>query len=225
MSLKTKLACALRPQNKTAFVASLSPGSAVLDIGCGNRSAERIKLVQPALRYVGVDVGDYLQTETSFNAMDRYLCVESPGFADAILTIGEAFDAVISSHNIEHCEQPEQVVDAMCAALKPGGRLYFAFPSEASVRFPKRAGTLNFYDDPTHRTPPNYLGLLGQLKANGMQIDSASQRSRPFAYAAAGLMIEPWSALTSKVDDRGAIWALWGFESIIWATKQRHATA
>lgn len=219
MSLKTHLASLLRPNNKTAFAVSLPPDGAVFDIGCGNRSAERFKQIQPHMRYVGIDVGDYMQSEASFDSMDRYLRVESPDFASSIANIGETFDAVISSHNIEHCEEPTKVIDAMCSVLKPGGMLYLAFPCAASANFPKRSGTLNFFDDPTHQQVPDFAAIKASLQANGMTIVIEQERSRPFVYAAAGLLLEPWSALTKQVDRQGAIWALWGFETIIWASK------
>jgi SAM-dependent methyltransferase len=220
MSIKTKLACALRPHNKSAFVASLPTEASLFDIGCGNRSAERIKRVKPHLRYVGIDVGDFLQSDESLSLMDRYLRVPSMDFASAIGNIGEDFDAVISAHNIEHCEQPEEVLDAMCAALKSGGWLYFSFPCLASVGFPKRSGTLNFYDDPTHREPPDFFKLQNQLVKNGMTIGISLPRSRPLIYATIGALMEPVSALRRSVDDYGFSWAFWGFESIIWAQKK-----
>ncbi|WP_212743007.1 class I SAM-dependent methyltransferase [Sphingopyxis sp. 2PD] len=200
-------------------MASLPPDAKLFDVGCGNRSAERIKRVQPGIYYVGVDVSDFLQSEASYSAMDRYVRSDSASFATEIANIGEAFDAVISSHNIEHCEDQDAVLDAMCAALKPGGRLYLAFPTEAARNFPSRAGTLNFFDDPTHREVPSFSVIAERLERNGMTINKAIRRSRPWVYAAVGLILEPWSRISKKVDDAGAIWALWGFESIIWAEK------
>lgn len=221
MGLRTTVARLARPTNKTAFIAGLPSDTTLFDIGCGNRSAERIKRVQPGLRYVGIDVCDYLQSEESYAAMDRYLQSDSAGFAENIAAVGEAFDAIVSSHNIEHCEDPDAVIDAMCKVLKPGGQLYLAFPAEETVNFPRREGTLNFFDDPTHREVPSFAKIGNRLRENGMLITKSVRRSRPFAYAAVGLMIEPWSALAKRVDRYGAAWALWGFESIIWAKKPK----
>ncbi len=221
MGLRTTVARLARPANKTAFIAGLPLGATLFDIGCGNRSAERIKRVQPGLRYVGIDVCDYLQSRESYAAMDRYIQSDSAGFTKNIAAVGESFDAVVSSHNIEHCEDPNGVIDAMCKVLKPGGQIYVAFPAEETVNFPRRRGTLNFFDDPTHRTVPSFDEIVSRLRENGMLISKSIRRSRPLAYAAAGLIVEPWSALTKRVDDYGAVWALWGFESIIWAKKPK----
>jgi hypothetical protein len=47
-------------------------------------------------------------------------------------------DAVISSHNLEHCDDPAAVRDSMVVALRPGSSLFLAFPCEESVRVPRR---------------------------------------------------------------------------------------
>ncbi len=59
--------------------------------------------------------------------------------------------------------------DAVCGDLvyvrkdRPDEMLYLSFPCEASVRFPGRVGSLNFFDDPTHRKPPRWQGVLDVL--------------------------------------------------------------
>lgn len=220
MSLKIDIAGKLRPNNKTAFIQALPANAKVFDIGCGNRSAEQFKAIKSDLHYTGIDIGDYNQSSTSFVAMDNYICVPPEQFAQAIANVGTKFDAVVSSHNIEHCDKPSEVISAMCSVLKPGGKLYFSFPSEATVNFPSRVGTLNFYDDPTHQKVPDFDMITRQLKDEGMNLDVVKRRNRPLVHSAAGLLMEPWSALTKKVDSKGAIWALWGFESVIWASRK-----
>lgn len=214
-----RLAWLLRPNNKLAFILQLPQNASLFDVGCGNNSAERVKLFRPDIRYVGLDIGDHNQSDRSKAAMDRYLLTSPEEFDKAITTVGESFDAVMSSHNIEHCLKPFPVIEAMCGALKEGGQLYIAFPAEATSRFPSREGTLNFADDPTHVFLPSWEKLNEALVANGMRIDRALRRSRPPLFALAGLLIEPWSAIRRKVDVKGAIWALWGFESIVWASR------
>lgn len=213
------LAWLLRPDHKLAFLLSLPPNAAILDVGCGNNSAKRAKRARPDLRYVGLDIGDYNQAAESKEAMDRYVLNTPARFAEAIKEIGECFDGVISAHNIEHCNEPFEVIAAMCAVLKPGGRLYLSFPTEDSVNFPSRHGTLNFHDDPTHRDVPRWEAIKTALEDAGMTLDRAVQRSRPIPFMVAGMLLEPVSALRKKVDRYGAAWAWWGFESIIWARR------
>lgn len=218
MSLKRKLtATMLRRRGKAAFVLRLPQGGKVLDVGCGNASASYVKLLRPDLHYVGIDVGDYHQTTDSKALMDEYVVSSPAEFADTIAALGKRFDAVISNHNLEHCDHQTRTLVAMAAVLKDRGKLYLAFPSEATERFPRREGTLNFYDDDTHQAMPRWTHVITVLRNAGLTIDVAKQRYRPPLMFAAGALLEPWSALSRRIDRRGASWAFWGFESVIWA--------
>jgi len=221
MNHRIRLQRLLRPRGKDAFVAMLPSRAHVFDIGCGNRSPERVKALRPDLHYVGVDVQDYEQSTRSVGMADEYRITSPERFLAAIASERRSMDAVISSHNLEHCEDPTAVIVAMAAALKPQGRLYLAFPSEASVRFPSRRGSLRFSDDPTHRAPPPWTDVIRQLSSSGMTTDFAARRYRPWVAAGVGAVLEPVSMLSRRVMPLGSTWALWGFESVIWATKSR----
>ena len=209
----------LRRHGKDAFVAALPPGARVFDIGCGNMSAQRIKLLRPDLYYVGLDIQDYAQSPDALVHADEYRLTSASGFVEAIDSETATMDAVISSHNLEHCEEPARVLEKMISALKPGGRLYLSFPCQASVRFPGRVGSLNFFDDPTHQKPPSWQAVLDVLAHVDMRITFAAQRYRPLIPTVLGLIVEPVSALTGRVMPLGSTWALWGFESVVWAER------
>ncbi len=196
---------------------ALPVGARVFDIGCGNMSAQRTKLLRPDLYYVGLDVQDYAQNAHALTYADEYRLTPAARFLEAIGTERATMDAVISSHNLEHCEEPTAVLEKMISALKPAGRLYLSFPCQASVHFPGRVGSLNFFDDPTHRKPPRWQAVLDVLARADMRITFAEPRYRPPVPALLGLMLEPVSALTRRVMPLGSTWALWGFESVIWA--------
>lgn len=144
----------LRPSGKYAFVASLREGSRLLDVGCGNNSPYRTKEIRPDVFYVGMDIGDYNQKLNVREYADKYIVTSSANFAAELEGLQETFDAVISAHNLEHCEEPQRVLTAMLRSLKKGGEIYLSFPCEASVHFPQRKNTLNFYDDETHLVRP-----------------------------------------------------------------------
>ena len=210
----------VRPaRSRATFVESLPVGSDLLDVGCGNDSPYQIKALRPDIRYVGLDVGDYNQKhDPSFHA-DEYVIVTPEEFLPAIVDRFGQFDVVISSHNLEHCHQQDRVVAAMARALRPGGRIFLAFPAAMTVRLPSRKGTLNFYDDQTHVAPPDYNSVLKSLSAEGVDIDFAAQRYRPPFYFLAGLLSEPYSRWRNSVNP--GTWALYGFETVIWGTKSR----
>jgi SAM-dependent methyltransferase len=210
----------LKRRGKAAFLRSIAPHSAVLDVGCGNDSPVRFKSVRPDVLYVGVDVGDYNHTASPTLVADDYVLTSPELFAQTIASFSGKFDVVVSAHNLEHCNEPDRVLQAMVVALTQGGRIYLAFPCEASVHFPRRTGgCLNFNDDGTHRVPPNFDSVRESLISQGMRIDFAARRYRPALLFSIGLLLEPLAALFARTMPGGTTWALYGFESIIWATR------
>lgn len=202
---------------RSDFLERLPPKAVVLDVGCGNDSPRDVKSERPDIHYVGLDIGDYRHTCPPTENADEFVVVSPGEFASAIAAWSGRFDAVVSSHNIEHCDEPDRVLTAMAGALKPGGRLFLAFPAEASARFPHREGTLNFRDDPTHRAMPEFDRIVGALRSGGLSIDVASRRYRPLKPLISGLFNEAESRRTRTV--MPGTWALWGFESIVWASR------
>ncbi|MGY4708586.1 class I SAM-dependent methyltransferase [Mycolicibacterium sp. CBM1] len=203
--------------DRREFLLGLPEHAEIFDVGCGNDCAYITKSIRPDSRYVGLDVGDYFNDHEPTAFADEYVVVTPGAFTDAIEQRAGKFDAVISSHNLEHCYDPDGVTTAMARALRPGGQIYLAFPSAASLSLPKRGGCLNFFDDSTHVRPPDYHRVLELLREGGVQIDYAAERHRPPSRVAMGLMVEPISRRRNHVM-RGT-WALYGFETVIWGTK------
>lgn len=212
----------LQRRGKTAFINTVSEGGRLLDVGCGNDSPYETKVQRPDVFYVGLDVGDYRQTTEPRGYADQYIVTSPEGFADEIGKFQHHFDAVISSHNLEHCLDPGAVLRLMLRSVKPGGRFFLAFPCEESVHFPHRGMTLNFYDDATHLTVPPFAGTLASIESAGFDIEFAVQRYRPPLPFLAGLVLEPVSFLLKRNMPLRSTWALYGFESIIWA--RRHSS-
>lgn len=177
----TYLKCVVRSKwGKEAFCHKLKGKKArVLDVGCGNGSPMLTKMLAPDCCYVGIDVANYNNPDAVLDYADEYKLFTPEGFAEGIAGLEEEFDAVISSHNIEHCNRPKETLAAMCDKLKKGGMMYMAFPSEASADFPHRNKTLNFYDDPTHIYLPEFDDVLQSLKENGMEIVFSSKEYKP----------------------------------------------
>jgi SAM-dependent methyltransferase len=205
---------------KGAFIRTLPSGGRILDVGCGNDSPAYCKWVRRDLHYIGVDVADYHQEARSIRSADEYHVVTPDRFCETIGQFACTIDGVVSSHNLEHCDDYRDVLKAMVGALKLGGRMYLSFPCEASTRFPRRRGCLNFYDDTTHRNLPPWRGIIEDLSVLGMSFEFRSRRYRPIAPALCGLLYEPISALRGEVMWTGGTWALYGFESVIWARRE-----
>jgi len=204
---------------KDEFLRACPLGARVLDVGCGNDSPAHFKEIRPDFYYVGIDIADYKQDSDPRANADEYILTKPDCFSDRIAALPATFDAVVSAHNIEHCLFPDQTLAAMLGVIKPDGRIYLAFPSEASVNFPRRKGTLNFYDDPTHIYLPKFDEMCAAVVKHGFHIDVAIKRYRPLVRALKGLVKEPRCRLQGTVE--GEIWSLYGFETIIWATRRQ----
>lgn len=210
-----KISATISRHGFRAFTFSLARGARLLDVGCGNNSPFRVKSQRPDVYYIGLDVGDYIQTQPLL--ADRYIVVPAAAFVGEISKLAGMLDGVISSHNIEHCDDPPAVVSAMTSGLKQGGRLYMSFPCEQSVTFPRRGGCLYFFDDPTHLRVPNFRDVQEWLRSAGFDIEFAEQRYRPPLLWLIGALLEPLSKWRGRI--LPGTWGYYGFESVIWARK------
>ena len=211
---------AMRPHGKVAFVQKITTKGVVLDVGCGNNSPERIKTQRPDLIYVGVDVGDYNQGSDVIEYADKYIITTSQDFAGTIGDFEDSFDAIICAHNLEHCESSRAVLESIISRLKIGGKLYLSFPCEESVTFPSRNGTLNFYDDKTHRQPVKLNDVISILRDADIHVDFCAKRYRPILLWLMGFILEPIGSLFRKNMPLGSTWVLYGFETIVLATRE-----
>ncbi|GHT87471.1 hypothetical protein FACS1894137_14830 [Spirochaetia bacterium] len=200
-----------------AFLKTIKANGSLLDVGCGNDSPFRVKSLRPDIFYTGIDIGDYNLTKP--NLADKYIITTPEQFSETIATMQNYFDAVISSHNLEHCNDRDKTLDAMIKSIRGGGYLYLSFPTANSVNFPNRKGTLNYYDDPTHLDkPPDFHKIIEVLKHNDFDIFFAAESYKPFLYRIKGFFDEPLSRKKNQV--YYSTWAYYGFESIIWAKKR-----
>jgi SAM-dependent methyltransferase len=172
--------------------------------------------MSPGIHYTGIDITNYNQNKP--NLADKYIVVDPDKFDLEISKYDKYYDAIISSHNIEHCYDRNSTLNAMIHALKPGGRLYLAFPSSNTTQFPKRGGTLNYHDDDTHvDSPPDYDAICETLQAYGLSIEYSYRQYRPLIMRIIGSINESRSVRDNRV--KMGTWEYYGFESIICASK------
>lgn len=215
--LRVLLYLLFKPNGKISFVNRFkNDRKVVLDVGCGNDSVKQIKSVMPNCYYIGVDIGDYNLSQESKNMIDDYHLTTAELFHEEIDKIKNV-DIAISSHNLEHCNHPEQVLEAIANALNNKGVLYLSFPCEESVNFPHRKGTLNFYDDSTHQNIVNWDNTLDFLTKKFILIKNI-KNNRPFIMRIIGQLNE-FSSKKNGMNKMGT-WEYYGFESIIWAKKK-----
>jgi len=216
---KYMIASFLRSRGKHRFISQLKSGAKVLDVGCGNASVLAFKKVNSDIHYTGIDIADYNQTIESKNAMDNYHIFDANNFSNAIDELDMDYDAVICSHNIEHCNDRSATLLSILKRLKAGGKLYLSFPCDDSINYPNRHGTLNYYDDNTHKEiPPNFEQILSTLKTNGFHITFKAKKYRPLILFLIGMVLEPISKIKKTVVT--GTWEFYGFESIIHAIKK-----
>lgn len=206
-----------RPNGKISFLSSLRSNIKILDVGCGNNSSNKIKKLLPKSNYTGIDVSYYNQT-LPIMAND-YILTNPDNFAGEIFKFENFFDVVISNHNLEHCNDRNSTLYAMLRSLKVGGKIFLAFPCEQSVNFPSRFGTLNYYDDNTHKyTPPSFEFILSSISNAGFSIIYSNKNYSPFLLNLCGYLLEPFSIIFNR--NMIGTWEYYGFESIIIAQKE-----
>lgn len=209
-----------RSKNKLSFLASLSVKSSILDVGCGSiLNAVDAKNILPNSNYTGIDVTDYNSKSPFFNKIDKYIISNKNNFSKKISSLDDNyFDAVISCHNLEHCNYRLDVLKYMCKKIKKGGSIFLSFPSEKSVAFPSRNGTLNYFDDNTHLDlPPDPIKIIHDLKKYGFEITFYSREYKPLFLYLFGFFINIFSMYRNKV--MLGTWEYYGFETIIHARK------
>lgn len=207
-------------KSKAAFLSNFrGKNVSLFDVGCGTNSPAFIKAILPDCHYSGLDVSVHQQDSDSIDFADSFELCSPAEFGSVIERRDSCFDVVVSSHNIEHCNERSRVLLAMLKSLKSGGNLFLSFPSEASVFFPKRDGCLNYYDDVTHTDqPPEFDAICKLILSQGFDISYSSRRYRPLVPACIGIFLEPVSFFKKRT--LPGTWALYGFESIIHATKR-----
>nr|MBV6630652.1 class I SAM-dependent methyltransferase [Oceanococcus sp. HetDA_MAG_MS8] len=219
-SLRRFLLRALRPAH-CRWLFDAPRGAAVLDIGCGNHSPTRVKSLRPDVHYTGVDVEYFHLNAHDIEMAAEVIILPKDRYASALKQSldGRTFDLIILQHVLEHVDDPLGVLRVVSECLSTNGVIYASFPTKASVHFPSAEGTLNFYDDPTHRHVISAAEVYRELEQAHLTPESVHLRYRHPVYACLGLahwVIQlPRRLCGGAMRVNSFIWSLYGFETII----------
>jgi SAM-dependent methyltransferase len=134
----------------STVVKSLTPGAAVLDIGCQGWRPYRLActLGRADLRHAGCDC----QEEASPPGAEfRMADLRS----QALPWPDDSFDCVVLSHVLEHLHDPNAAFGEAVRVCRPGGIVFVEMPSDRSTLFSLPWAQhlhllLSYWDDPTH---------------------------------------------------------------------------
>ncbi|GMO48447.1 MAG: hypothetical protein Ta2B_30260 [Termitinemataceae bacterium] len=201
-----------------AFLAKAHRNEKILGVGCGNVLPYKIKTLFPNIIYTGIDICNYPE-DSGIKFADNFIVCSPVEFHNEIKRKEKYYDKILSCHNLEHCDNRDETLIAMAKALKTNGLLYISFPSETTINLPSRRGTLNYYDDKSHKQiPPEYKTVINILKNNGMEILFSRKNYKPFLPFLIGFLLEGISKRKNKV--LFGTWDYYGFETVIWAKKK-----
>lgn len=182
----------------------------ILDVGCGQVSPVLFRRQFRNADYTGLDFVDFPASSPASLAANRLLKVDLEAATEDQLPRGP-FDLVMLAHVLEHLRDPLKILRWSVQVVRPRGIVYVAYPAEDSSQFPSRRGTLNFYDDPTHRTVVRTSEVCGALVGSGCTIVETG-RSR----TARGILVAPLRVLVAPLTGGVTgpmLWELYGFEA------------
>lgn len=142
-------------------------GFKCLDFGCGNGLVLRQNAtVRPDLEFFGIDIKDFsgeLPKHVSFSIYNGEKFPHQDNY----------FDIIIVNHVLEHIQNPERILTELKRVIKNKGRIYIEVPNKRSLwgkPHGKFAGTVHFFDDPTHLRPYSQIELAELCRQSGFRI-------------------------------------------------------
>lgn len=172
---------------RTAFLKTLPPSAAVVDIGAGDGSLSTFRGWPEPARHDLKLYAYSLEKGEKFDEFDGYEIgdwnVARPVFG------GMLFDGIVSAHFIEHIDDAGTFIDWAADRLAAGGRAYVEWPSPASLDLPPLnklhdAGVplviSRFDDDCTHQYLPDRDVVAARATQAGLRV------------AASGTIRLPW---------------------------------
>lgn len=191
----------------------------ILDVGCGNHSAQKAKKWFKNCKYYGIDNISYNNTVDDFKLMEGFYNIDLIKDLERMNEISNSFfDVVICSHIIEHLPNGLMVLNILSQKIKPTGKIYIEYPSVKSLSLPNMFGTLNFSDDSSHKRVYNIHEIANLLMENKFKIIKAGTRriklrifSIPFVIA--------YHLIKNRRFVGTTFWDITGFAEYVYAEK------
>jgi 2-polyprenyl-3-methyl-5-hydroxy-6-metoxy-1,4-benzoquinol methylase len=144
----------------------VKPGGRLLEVGCGN--GEMLQFLREAgWQTEGVDFDATALTI----ARDRGLAVH-PGTVESQGYTSDTFDAITSSHTIEHLPHPAQFLRECHRILKPRGQLVIVTPNSNSLCH-------RFFKQSWHGLdPPRHLYIFNTLSLQRLFVEAGFRKIR-----------------------------------------------
>lgn len=101
----------------------LEPNSVILDAACGD-GVGLVELERRGHRPFGVDLSD----SKLERAIKKGCSAQWADMHNLEIFEDGRFDAIISSHTIEHTHDPDKAVSELCRTLKRGGKMFIVLP-------------------------------------------------------------------------------------------------
>jgi len=120
-----------RLETQASFIMShLSEGARVLEVGCAAGDlARELRRHGSFSSYHGVEISPARQRATK--VLDRVFAKPLEALLDAGEIQETDYDIVLSSHHLEHIEQPFATIQTMTRAMKPRGLLFLETPNRS----------------------------------------------------------------------------------------------
>lgn len=190
----------------------------LLDIGAGNHSALKTKMVFPNCEYHGVDrAKDYNNNEEDFSLMKSFYEMDLTSLEFSAIP-RNYFDGIWMVHVIEHLNNGDEVIKGLLPKLKTGGYMYIEYPGEKSTKLPSMHGTLNFYDDPSHVRLYSTKELSDLFRLNNCKVLKSGIRRNPCFMMAMPLRIITYYIKRKKIQ-ANVFWDVLGFAEYLWVQK------
>ncbi|MCX6171132.1 MAG: class I SAM-dependent methyltransferase [Ignavibacteriales bacterium] len=192
----------------------------LLDVGCGNHSAQKAKQWFQNCKYYGIDKACCNNDNLDFSLMEKYYEIDLENEIEKLDNIpNNYFDVIICSHVIEHIPNGIEVINRLTKKIKVFGRIYIEFPSVKSLSLPSMQDTLHFCDDPTHVRIYSIQELANELLKNNFGIIKAATRRdlKRIIFTPLVLILDWWK--TRRLVAYG-LWDILGFADYIYAEKR-----